>query len=102
MLTTLIRESVKIERLGRALEIQELSARAQREISKQHESDPALAAAMVAKFGVVEWCDETPEAILDAVGAKTLQDIGREVYRLTGVELAKNSEPAPSAGSSSG
>ena len=99
MLSLLKVESARIERLGITLEIRELSGKAQAEVAAA--SSPLLAAAMVCKHGVVAWAEETPEAILESVGPKALMEIGQAIYQLSGIDLAKNSEPAPSDGSSS-
>lgn len=90
-------ETFHLVRLNIDVTIRELTVRDMQAIAEA-EAAPGF----VCKCCVVEWQDETVEAIESGVGALTLQDIGAEAYRFTGVELKKNSEPGRNVVSISG
>lgn len=89
-------EKVKIE--GVELTIRELSV-------KDHLDYAALEkevkAATVCTRCVAEWSAETPQSINDNVPARVLGEIMSHVFRLSGLDEPKNSEPTPSESSSS-
>jgi hypothetical protein len=95
-------DKVRIESLGREFDIRELSARAQIElIELGREGRAEDSAAVVCRYGVVGWEQETPEAIESSLPPKALTDLARAIYKLSGVDLSKNSVGALSDDSSS-
>ena len=99
-LPTLKQDRVKFERSGLELTLRELNAKAMLQIHEK--SDMQSVWGVVAKHGVVEWAEYSVDEIEAAVGAITLQEIGHAIYKLTGMDLGKNSEPGQSGGSASG
>ena len=95
-------DKVRIESLGRDFEIKELSARAQIElIELNREGRAEDSAAVVCRYGVVGWEQETIESIESGLPPKALTEIARAIYELSGVDLTKNSVGAPNEDSSS-
>lgn len=60
----------------------------------------AQAAEEICKRCVLDWKDETIESIRDSVPARLMTQIVAHVFEISGLDVAKNSEPAPSADSS--
>ena len=61
----------------------------------------AQAAEEICARCVVDWKDETVESIRENVPARVMTEIVAHVFEISGLEVSKNSEPAPSADSSS-
>jgi hypothetical protein len=83
---------------GVALTVRELSAADHIEISGK---PPGDVAPVLCKACVAEWADETVETLVANVPARLMLDIAARVFRLSGIDEAKNSERTTSAGSSS-
>jgi len=64
--------------------------------------DKEVKAATVCARCVHEWRGETPESINANVPARVLGEVLHHIFRLSGLEEPKNSEPTPSGDSSSG
>jgi len=92
---------VRIESLGRDLEISELCAKAQIEILEVLRSENQLQSYfIVCKYGVREWQKETPEDLSLNLPLKVASEIAAAIYKLSGIEDSKNSESVPSEDSS--
>ena len=72
--------------LGRKLQIRELSAAAQIELTEAHRSgvDAITKAAITCKHGVTEWRKETPDAIAGNVSFAALVEMSEAVIDLSG------------------
>lgn len=92
----------RIERLGLDVTIRELSGSDMEQIIQSKDGSPTRIPALVCKLGVVDWQEETVEAIAGSLGAATLSELSDAIYELTGVDRAKNSAPDRADASSSG
>jgi hypothetical protein len=96
------RETVTVAPFG-ALELRELSARAQIEIADAYRKDKQFEAAFIAcKWGVVAWSDDSVEDISRAMPLHVANEIAGHIYRLSGFheDAEKNSASALSVVSS--
>jgi len=89
-------EKVRID--GIDLTIRELGAKDHMDFAAAAREDRAP---LACSRCVVEWKDETVAAIAEAVPARILGELTRRIFALSGFDEAKNSEPTPSADSSS-
>lgn len=87
----------EIEVEGEKLTIRELSAGGHLLLSS---SEKEAVGALVCSQCVLEWKDESLESIKENVPARMMNDIVAEVFKLSGIDLAKNSEATPDADSS--
>lgn len=83
---------------GVVVTIRELSAADHRSIFGKPPEDVAP---LLCKACVTEWGGETVDAIIENVPVRVMREISAAIFRLSGIDEAKNSEPTPSAGSSS-
>jgi hypothetical protein len=90
--------TVRIEALGRDLEIRELSHKVTRLIS---EDEGGRSAVIICKHCVPEFADETLDDLEENLSFRATQEIATEVYKLSGADLSKNSERATTDDSSS-
>ncbi len=100
-LPSLRTKKIVVERLGLTLTIRELSGADLDAINTARKDETRMVSPLVCKLGVPEWSMEPVEKIAESVGAMVLQEIGAEIYELTGINLAKNSEPGQSESSTS-
>ncbi len=84
---------------GHSLTIRELSAGTVMAIAGKPQNEVAL---ILCKECVVEWGGETIETITANVPTRIIRQIAAAVFDLSGIGDEKNSEPTPSAGSSTG
>lgn len=89
-------EAVTVD--GHVLTIKELSVKDHLDFASL---DKEVKAATVCARCVSEWIGETPDTINANVPARVLGEIMGHIFRLSGLEEPKNSEPTPSANSSS-
>jgi hypothetical protein len=94
-------EKVEIRSLGRKLQICELSAKAQIEIMEAIHMEQGLKSHFIAcKYGVPEWNDETVDDLSINLPLRACTEIAEAIYKLSGIDAAKNSESVPSEDSS--
>jgi hypothetical protein len=80
---------IEVEGIDEALQIRELSTRAQVEIMELHRAGSAThTAGLICKLCVVEWGEESVESIEGAVPPNALGEIAKAVYELSGITLA--------------
>ena len=84
---------------GVEITVQELSAKDYLDFA---ELPPADKAATICSRCVLEWKGETAESINGHVPVRLLSEVMQAIFQLSGLDEPKNSEPTPSAGSSSG
>jgi hypothetical protein len=82
---------------GVAVNVREMSAAVVLSIRDKTHDEVAL---LLCKECVVEWSGETTESISANVPVRLIRKVADAVFRLSGFDEAKNSEPTPSAGSS--
>lgn len=97
MKSSLKTATVRIESLDRDIEIRELSHRAAR-LAREDEADRS--AVIICKHCVPEWAEESLDDLEDSLSFRTTQEVAMEVYKLSGADLAKNSERATTEDSS--
>lgn len=90
-------EKIKID--GVEITIRELSAK---DFQDFNSLPPVEKAATMCSRCVLEWKGETAESINDNVPVRLLVEIMQALFKLSGLDEPKNSEPTPSADSSSG
>lgn len=103
MITNVLKhEFVIIEPFGK-LEIQELSAKAQMEISEAYQKEEQFKATFIAcQYGVIDWRGATIDDIANAMPLSAVQEVASHVLRLSGYneDIEKNSVSALSVVSS--
>jgi hypothetical protein len=91
--------TVRIESLGRDLEISELCAKAQIELLEFFRSDTGNKLHghfIVCKYGVIEWQNESLDDLSLNIPLKVASEVADAIYKLSGIEDSKNSESVPS------
>lgn len=84
---------------GHALTIKELSVKDHLDFGSLGQE---IKAATVCARCVAEWNGESPETINANVPARMLAEIMSHIFRISGLDEPKNSEPTPAVGSSTG
>lgn len=84
---------------GVEITVQELSAK---DYLDFRQLAPAEKAATICARCVLEWQGETAETINANVPVRLLSEVMQAIFELSGLDEPKNSEPTPSADSSSG
>lgn len=102
MRSYLKQESVRIESIGQTLTIQQVSAAGNAEASVLYADGktPHLAGAVICKYGVVEWANESIEDIANSLSTVQLDEITQAIYKLSSIDAKNSASTLPENSSS--